>query len=209
MDGCVVIFSVFSTITESGKSQKHILRGRRDILPTHLLDKRHRFEMMNDETSKLCSQVISDVEVIVSRLEKNPQQLTEFAEIVKKKKEEVLVENANQPSNQFAEKNTEEEICVLLDVTIPDEIRARPPTNINNKGSRRKRMVGQDEKYVNKRKRKFRECKKCGELQDKHDSRNCDKIQAMKLKEQKLQEQKRKGQNMKFKKKKLKSKQRT
>ncbi|XP_071711087.1 protein FAR1-RELATED SEQUENCE 5-like [Rutidosis leptorrhynchoides] len=153
---CRHIFCVFNNIRVEEIPEIYIKRRwRRDILTTRLLDKRHGYGMQNDETSIMCSQVISDVKVIVSRLKKIPQQLFEFAEFVKKNKDDVLVDIAS----QSAEKNTEEEICELLDVTIPDEIQVRPPRNINNKGSRRKRMVGQDEKYANKRKKQFRECK--------------------------------------------------
>ncbi|XP_071698777.1 protein FAR1-RELATED SEQUENCE 5-like [Rutidosis leptorrhynchoides] len=63
---CRHIFCVFNNKRIEEIPETYIKRRwRRDILPTHLLDKRHRYGMQNDETSKMCSQVISDVDVIV------------------------------------------------------------------------------------------------------------------------------------------------
>ncbi|XP_071726790.1 protein FAR1-RELATED SEQUENCE 5-like [Rutidosis leptorrhynchoides] len=102
---CRHIFCVFKSNQVEEIPQQYIKRRWcKDTLPKDLLDKRHRYGMETGENTKLCTSIINDVEVIVSRLRNDPQKLSDFAAKIKQFKVEVL---QNQP-DQSAHKNKQD-----------------------------------------------------------------------------------------------------
>lgn len=172
-------FCVFKSLNVHQIPEQYIMRRwARDALPKELLKSRHRYGQYTSEYDKLSREAISSVEFCVGRMRNQPQLLSTFVENIKKLKSDFI---ASLPSTS-KENDKEERIATLLGVSIPPEVKIKPPLNIRNKGRPRgRRLVGPREKHVEKRKRQYRLCKKCKEVVNDHDSRNCEEFQAKKL----------------------------
>nr|XP_043616799.1 protein FAR1-RELATED SEQUENCE 3-like [Erigeron canadensis] len=147
-------------------------RWRKDILPHHLLESRHRYGYKNTESEKQSNEAMANLELCLSRLRNDPQDLSDFVQLINKLTHDKLSQLPKpDPKNE-----KEETYKRLLGVTIPEKVKIRPPRGINNKGSGThtgKRLKNPREAQVNKKRRTVRQCKWCLKYQDDHDQRKC------------------------------------
>nr|XP_043633725.1 protein FAR1-RELATED SEQUENCE 5-like [Erigeron canadensis] len=170
---CRHIFCVLKAKNINKIPEQYITRRwRRDILPHHLLDSRHRYGYKNTEDEKKSSEALAKLELCLSRLRNDPQELSEFVQVLNKMTEDKL----SKLPIPDPRKEKEETYKRLLGVIVPEEVDVDPPSGINNKGSGThigKRLKHPREAPVNKKRRVVRQCQWCKQVQDVHDQRTC------------------------------------
>ncbi|GJY26554.1 FAR1-related sequence 5-like protein [Tanacetum coccineum] len=146
-------------------------RWRKDVLPGHLLEKRHRYGPCIEETNQLASDIHSTIEYCVNRLRNDTEKLTEFLAKVNDLKKNL---DADLPLETH-KPNNEDVFQKLLGVTTPNEVVVKVPKGIRNKGcgTGGARMIGPGEKAKNKAKtnQKGRACSLCDGFG--HNMRTC------------------------------------
>ncbi|GJV67951.1 FAR1-related sequence 5-like protein [Tanacetum coccineum] len=113
---CILHINSIDTIPERYISK----RWRKDVIPRHLLEKRHRYGPCIEETDQLASDIHTTIEYCVNRLRNDTEKLTEF--LTKK----------------------------MLGVTTPNEVVVKVPKGLRNKGCGTGDSLGQVEKKNNR-----------------------------------------------------------
>nr|GEX66589.1 FAR1 DNA binding domain-containing protein [Tanacetum cinerariifolium] len=145
---CVLHINFIDTIPERYISKK----WRKDVLPHHLLEKRHRYGPCIEETNQLAYDIHTTIEYCVNRLRNDTEKLTEFHAKVNELKKNLDDELPPEPHKP----NNEDIFQKLLGVTTPNEVVVKVPKGIRNKGFRTggARFIGPGEKAKNKAKTK-------------------------------------------------------
>ncbi|GKE41026.1 FAR1 DNA binding domain-containing protein [Tanacetum coccineum] len=137
----------------------------KNVLPAHLLDKRHRYSPCIKETDTLASQVHQTIEDCISLFRNDSDKLTELLSTVKELKKKLEAET--QTPN--VEPNKEDLYADLLGVTVPDKVVIKTPRSIfRSKGTRRMKSAAEigKAKTIARTNRKVpfkrRTCSACG-----------------------------------------------
>ncbi|GKB58156.1 FAR1 DNA binding domain-containing protein, partial [Tanacetum coccineum] len=140
-------------------------RWTKNVLPEHLLDKRHRYGPCIEETDMLASQVHQTIEDCISLFRNDSDKLTELLSTVKELKKKLEAET--QTPN--VEPNKEDLYADLLGVTVPDKVVIKTPRSIfRSKGTRRMKSAAEigKAKTIARTNRKVpfkrRTCSACG-----------------------------------------------
>ncbi|GJV72972.1 FAR1-related sequence 5-like protein [Tanacetum coccineum] len=164
---CILHINFIDTIPERYISK----RWRKDVIPRHLLEKRHRYGPCIEETDQLASDIHTTIEYCVNRLRNDTEKLTEFLAKVNELKKNLDDELPPEPQKS----NNEDIFQKLLGVTTPNEVVVKVPKGIRNKGcgTGGARFIGPGEKAKNKAKTKQqgRSCSICFETG--HNMRTC------------------------------------
>ncbi|GKC13003.1 FAR1-related sequence 5-like protein [Tanacetum coccineum] len=106
----------------------------KNVLPAHLLDKRHRYGPCIEETERLASDVHSTIEDCIGLFRNDSDKLSELLSTVKELKKKL--QDETQTTN--VEPNKDDLYSQLLDVTVPDKVVIKTPKSIfRSKGTRR------------------------------------------------------------------------
>ncbi|GKA42748.1 FAR1-related sequence 5-like protein [Tanacetum coccineum] len=164
---CILHINSIDTIPERYISK----RWRKDVIPRHLLEKRHRYGPCIEETDQLASDIHTTIEYCVNRLRNDTEKLTEFLAKVNELKKNLDDELPPEPQKS----NNEDIFQKLLGVTTPNEVVVKVSKGIRNKGcgTGGARFIGPCEKAKNKVKTKQqgRSCSICFETG--HNMRTC------------------------------------
>nr|GFA91588.1 FAR1 DNA binding domain-containing protein [Tanacetum cinerariifolium] len=105
-----------------------------NVLPTHLLDKRHRYGPCIEETDTLASQVHHTIEECIGLFRNDTDKLSELLSTIQDLKKKLETE-MQIPSVDL---NKDDLYSDLLDVTVPDKVVIKTPKSIfRSKGTRR------------------------------------------------------------------------
>nr|GEU88565.1 protein FAR1-related sequence 5-like [Tanacetum cinerariifolium] len=99
---------------------------RENVLPAHLLDKRHRYDPCIEEIERLASDIHSTIEDCISLFRNDSDKLSEFLSTVKDLKKKLKYET--QVPN--VEPNKDDLYFELLDVSIPNKVVIKTPKSI-------------------------------------------------------------------------------
>lgn len=164
---CVLCINAIDKIPERYISK----RWTKDVLPDHLLEKRHRYGPCIEETDKLAADVRATIEYCVDRLRNDTEKLSKFLAKVNEIKRDLDVELPTEKRKP----NNEEVYQKLLGVSTPKEVFVKVPQGIRNKGcgTGGSRFIGPGEKAKTKAKTKTkgRTCSICNETG--HNMRTC------------------------------------
>ncbi|GKA89263.1 FAR1-related sequence 5-like protein [Tanacetum coccineum] len=172
---CRHVFCVFGTLGMDKIPENYISRRwRKNPLPDHLRDKRHRYGPCIEESESLASDIYSRVEDCINLIRNDPDKLKVFlAKVTDMKKElENDMSSQNEPQNKDALYED------LLGVKAPDTVVIMNPNKCPNKGHRRFKSAAEKGKAIKKARTnrkvpfKHRECSKCGQMF--HNKRTCD-----------------------------------
>ncbi|GJT20601.1 FAR1-related sequence 5-like protein [Tanacetum coccineum] len=140
-------------------------RWTKNVLPAHLLDKRHRYGPCIEETDTLASQVHQTIEDCISFVRNDTDKLSELLSTVKELKKKL--EDETQTPN--VDPNKEALYADMLGVTVPDKVVIKTPRSIfRSKGTRRMKSAAEigKAKTIARTNRKVpfkrRTCSKCG-----------------------------------------------
>ena len=138
----------------------------KNVLPAHLLDKRHRYGPCIEETEVIASEIMSTVEASVNMIRNDTDKLSDFLSKVKGLKTDIASDVPVQSDPQNKDALYED----LLGVTAPSKVAIKNPRRCRPKGSTRIKSAvevakGQKRARTN-RKVPFRQraCSNCGEL---------------------------------------------
>ncbi|GJW69343.1 FAR1-related sequence 5-like protein [Tanacetum coccineum] len=112
-----------------------------NVLPAHLLDKRHRYGPCIEETNTLASQIHQTIEDCISIFRNDNDKLTELLSIVKELKEKLEAET--QTPN--VEPNKEDLYADLLGVTVPDKVDNKNEIEDEDEGDNKDEVDDEDE----------------------------------------------------------------
>ncbi|GJT36666.1 hypothetical protein Tco_0927085 [Tanacetum coccineum] len=105
-----------------------------NVLPAHLLDKRHRYGPCIEETDTLASQVHQTIEECIGLFRNDTDKLSELLSTVQDLKKKL----ENEMQTPHVEPNKDVLYSDLLDVTVPDKVVIKTPKSIfRSKGTRR------------------------------------------------------------------------
>ena len=171
---CRHIFCVFRINSINKIPDRYVSRRwTKDVLPNHLLEKRHRYGPCIEETDNLASDLHASLEYCIDRIRNDTEKLTELLEKVNELKRNLDAELPTEKRNP----NTEEVCQKLLGVTTPEQVIVKVPQGIRNKGcgTGGSRFIGPGEKAKSKAKtnKKPRTCSICNETG--HNMRTCKK----------------------------------
>nr|GFB12239.1 FAR1 DNA binding domain-containing protein [Tanacetum cinerariifolium] len=117
-------------------------RWTKTVLPTHLLDKRHRYGPCIEETDTLASQVHQTIEECIGLFRNDTDKLFELLSTIQDLKKKL--ENEMQPHVKL---NKDALYSDLLDVTVPDKVVIKTPKSIfRSKGTRRIKSAAEKSK---------------------------------------------------------------
>ncbi|GJX80746.1 FAR1-related sequence 5-like protein [Tanacetum coccineum] len=140
-------------------------RWTKNVLPSHLLDKRHRYGPCIEETETLASQIHQTIEDCIGLFRNDSDKLSELLATVKEMKKKL--EDETQTTN--VEQNKEALYADLLGVTVPDKVVIKTPRSIfRSKGTRRMKSAAEigKAKTIARTNRKVpfkrRTCSTCG-----------------------------------------------
>ncbi|GKA57407.1 FAR1-related sequence 5-like protein [Tanacetum coccineum] len=109
-------------------------RWTKNVLPAHLLDKRHRYSPCIEETDTLASQVHQTIEECIGLFRNDTDKLSELLSTVQDLKKKL----ENEMQTPHVEPNKDVLYSDLLDVTVPDKVVIKTPKSIfRSKGTRR------------------------------------------------------------------------
>ncbi|GJR42656.1 FAR1-related sequence 5-like protein [Tanacetum coccineum] len=109
-------------------------RWTKNVLPVHLLDKRHRYGPCIEETYTLASQVHQTIEECIGLFRNDTDKLSELLSTVQDLKKKL----ENEMQTPHVEPNKDVLYSDLLDVTVPDKVVIKTPKSIfRSKGTRR------------------------------------------------------------------------
>ncbi|GJW34943.1 FAR1-related sequence 5-like protein [Tanacetum coccineum] len=109
-------------------------RWTKNVLPAHLLDKRHRYGPCIEETDTLASQVHQTIEECIGLFRNDTDKLSELLSTVQDLKKKL----ENEMQTPHVEPNKDVLYSDLLDVTVPDKVVIKTPKSIfRSKGTRR------------------------------------------------------------------------
>ena len=125
---------------------------------------------------EIVKEIICSVEYCVDKLASSIKELAIFRDRLKDLKTKIDAELPNQrPMTDH------EVISSALGVSKPSKLRVRNPLQGKRKGDRSNaRIIPPKERAMTDGAKKGRQCKKCGEKNADHDSRNCPKFQQKK-----------------------------
>ncbi|PWA52628.1 FAR1 DNA binding domain, Zinc finger, SWIM-type, MULE transposase domain, FHY3/FAR1 family [Artemisia annua] len=171
---CRHIFCVFRINSVNQIPDMYVSkRWTKDVLPNHLLEKRHRYGPCIEETDKLADDIHASIEYCIDRIRNDAEKLTELLEKVNELKRNL---DAELPIEK-RKTNNEEEFQKLLGVTTPKQVIVKAPQGIRNKGcgTGGSRFIGPGEKAKSKSKtnKTSRTCSICNETG--HNMRTCKK----------------------------------
>ncbi|GJW77434.1 FAR1-related sequence 5-like protein [Tanacetum coccineum] len=140
-------------------------RWTKNVLPAHLLDKRHRYGPCIEETNTLASQIHQTIEDCISFVRNDTDKLSELLSMVKVLKKK-LEDETHTPN---VDPNKEDLYADMLGVTVPDKVVIKTPRSIfRSKGTRRIKSAAEigKAKTIARTNRKVpfkrRTCSKCG-----------------------------------------------
>ncbi|GJR11912.1 FAR1 DNA binding domain-containing protein [Tanacetum coccineum] len=115
-------------------------RWTKNVLPSHLLDKRHRYGPCIEETNTLASQIHQTIEDCISLFKNDSDKLSKLLSTVKEMKKKL--EDETQTPN--VELNKEALYADLLGVTVPGKVVIKTPRSIfRSKGTRRMKSAAE------------------------------------------------------------------
>nr|GEW11363.1 FAR1 DNA binding domain-containing protein [Tanacetum cinerariifolium] len=118
-------------------------RWTKNILPTHLLDKRHRYGPCIEETDTLASQVHHTIEECIGLFRNDTDKLSELLSTIQDLKKKL----ENEMQIPHVELNKDDLYFDLLDVTVPDKVVIKTPKSIfRSKGTRRIKSAAEKSK---------------------------------------------------------------
>ncbi|GJR38077.1 FAR1 DNA binding domain-containing protein [Tanacetum coccineum] len=157
--------SVETCIIRHRDKRSNIAIDATNVLPTHLLDKRHRYGPCIEETDTLASQVHQTIEDCISFVRNDTDKLSELLSMVKVLKKK-LEDETHTPN---VDPNKEDLYADMLGVTVPDKVVIKTPRSIfRSKGTRRIKSAAEigKAKTIARTNRKVpfkrRTCSKCG-----------------------------------------------
>nr|GEV91918.1 putative reverse transcriptase domain-containing protein [Tanacetum cinerariifolium] len=110
----------------------------KNVLPAHLLDKRHRYDPCIEESERLASNIHSTIKDCIRLFRNDSDKLSEFLSTVKELKKKL--EDETQVPN--VEPNKDDLYSKLLDVSIPNKVVIKTPKSIfRSKGTSRIKSV--------------------------------------------------------------------
>ncbi|GKA09781.1 FAR1 DNA binding domain-containing protein [Tanacetum coccineum] len=153
-------------IQQMDKRSNPVIRTTtKNVLPAHLLDKRHRYGPCNEETNTLASRVHQTIEECIGLFRNDTDKLSELLSTVQDLKKRL----ENEMQTPHVELNKDALYSDLLDVTVPDKVVIKTPKSIfRSKGTRRIKSAAEKSKAKtiarNNRKVPFkrRTCSVCG-----------------------------------------------
>nr|GEX78011.1 hypothetical protein [Tanacetum cinerariifolium] len=101
-------------------------RWTKNVLPTHLLAKRHRYGPCIEETDTLASQVHHTIEECIGLFRNDTDKLSELLSTIQDLKKKL----ENEMQMPHVELNKDDLYSDLLDVTIPDKVVIKTPKSI-------------------------------------------------------------------------------
>ena len=175
---CRHVFCVFGIRGTENIPQNYISpRWRKNVLPAHLREKRHRYGPCIEETEILASKLTSTLEECIELIRNDPEKLSSLLTKIQDLKKEIEADIPPQAEPQNKDALYED----LLGVKSPPVIEIENPTICNTKGNRKgsARIVSESEKGKNKTKARInrkvpfkqRTCSNCGE--QGHNKRGC------------------------------------
>ncbi|GJZ43885.1 FAR1-related sequence 5-like protein [Tanacetum coccineum] len=169
------VFCVFGTLGMDTIPENYISRRwRKNPLPDHLRDKRHRYGPCIEESESLASDIYSRVEDCINLIRNDPEKLKVLLAKVTDMKKELQNDMSSQNEPQNKDVLYEE----LLGVKAPETVVIMNPNKCGNKGHRRFKSAAEKGKAIKKARMnrkvpfKHRECSKCGQMF--HNKRTCD-----------------------------------
>ena len=138
----------------------------KNVLPAHLLDKRHRYGPCIEETEVISSEIMSTVEASINMIRNDTDKLSDLLSKVKGLKTDICSDVPVQSDPQNKDALYED----LLGVTAPSKVVIRNPRKCRPKGSTRIKgaveKANEQKKSRINRKVPFRQraCSNCGEL---------------------------------------------
>lgn len=161
------MFGVFRIHGIDAIPHKYIsIRCCKNVLPAHLLDKRHRYGPCIEETEVISSEIMSTVEASINMITNDTDKLSNLLSKVKGLKTDICSDVPVQCDPQNKDALYED----LLGVTAPSKVVIRNPRRCRPKGSTRIKSAVEKAKDQKKsrinRKVPFRQraCSNCGEL---------------------------------------------
>nr|KAJ0207146.1 hypothetical protein LSAT_V11C500287370 [Lactuca sativa] len=140
-------------------------RWRKDVISRNYHFGRHVYDTGNSEINKPVNQAYYNFEACLEYIRKNKDKMDLFV----KKKESMLNEYENDPTNKLKKNMTDvEEVGKIMGISIPKDIEINVPNVQSNKGSGKKNRI-QTYKISNKQTRR---CSGCGEMAP-HNLRTC------------------------------------
>lgn len=175
---CRHVFCVFGIHGIENIPQNYISpRWRKNVLPPHLHEKRHKYGPCIEETEILASKLTSTLEECIELIRNDPEKLSALLTKIQDLKKETEADIPPQAEPQTKDALYED----LLGVKTPAVIDIKNPIICNTKGNRKGsgRIVSEIEKGKNKTKArtnrkvpfKQRTCSNCGE--QGHNKRGC------------------------------------
>ncbi|PWA51210.1 FAR1 DNA binding domain-containing protein [Artemisia annua] len=148
---CRHVFCVFGIHGTENIPQNYISpRWRKNALPAHLREKRHRYGPCIEETEILASKLTSTLEDTIELIRNDPEKLSALLTKIEELKKETEADIPPQVEPQNKDALYED----LLGVKRPDVIDIENPLMCNTKGNRKghSRIVSESEKGKNKTK---------------------------------------------------------
>ncbi|PWA49471.1 FAR1 DNA binding domain, Zinc finger, SWIM-type, MULE transposase domain, FHY3/FAR1 family [Artemisia annua] len=179
---CRHVFCVFRIHGIDSIPQKYISsRFRKNALPAHLRDKRHRYGPCIEETEVIASEIMSTVEASINLIRNDTEKLSDLLEKVKGLKIDIEsdVPVPSGPQNKDALYED------LLGVTAPSKVIIRNPRKCRPKGSKRIKSAvekGKAQKRARTNRKvpfRQRQCSNCGQLG--HNKATCTNAKVTKL----------------------------
>nr|KAJ0184946.1 hypothetical protein LSAT_V11C900483200 [Lactuca sativa] len=112
-------------------------RWRRDIISSHLLVSKNGLAEMEDETFKFLTEAYSNMEYCLERLQNDKEKLEDFVKTTRTMRR-VFEQD---PVNTIALDESDEAVCRLFGVSIPEHVDVNVPQVIHNKGSGTKKWM--------------------------------------------------------------------
>nr|GEZ82614.1 FAR1 DNA binding domain-containing protein [Tanacetum cinerariifolium] len=116
-------------------------RWTKNVLPTHLLDKRHRYGPSIEETDTLASQLHHTIEECISLFRNETDKLSELLSTIQDLKKKLKTEM----QIPRVDLNKDDLYSDLLDVTVPDKVVIKTPKSIFRSRGMGKNVVVDDE----------------------------------------------------------------
>nr|GEX58742.1 FAR1 DNA binding domain-containing protein [Tanacetum cinerariifolium] len=118
-------------------------RWTKNVLPTHLLDKRHIYGPCIEETDTLASQVHHTIEECIGLFRNDTNKLSELLSTIQDLRKKL----ENEMQIPRVELNKDDLYYDLLDVTVPDKVVIKTPKSIfRSKGTRRIKNAAENSK---------------------------------------------------------------
>ena len=125
---------------------------------------------------EIVKEILGSVEYCVDKLASSIKELAIYRDHIQDLKTKIDAELPNQQPM-----TDQEVISSALGVSKPSQLRVKTPLAGRRKGDRtNSRIIPPKERAMNDAAKKGRQCKKCGEQNADHDSRNCTKFQQRK-----------------------------